>query len=237
MTNTLVLFCGGPTIYGGVPKPLQKLRTGETLIEHYLNFIKVGVHSTIILLVDQASEHDFSVLLDGLNSSAELIIFPCPDNSSTLAKLKVFLDSYSLTDQPVMFSYPDIYIDGQIEQPGHTDIRLADKAFISYIPVGSRFPRLVIDVYDYSVQGISFHSSPVPANPLHVFGGHLLVRTSLMASFVNTFLAETSLSAPSLEFDLFFWLINTLRMHSMPIHGRWIQADSPRDLEAILTLT
>jgi len=237
MTNTLVLFCGGPAIYGGVPKPLQKLRTGETLIERYLNFINVEAPSTIILLVDQSFEHVFSTLLDGYKSSAELILFSCPDNSSTLAKLKVFLDTYSLPDQPVMFSYPDIYIDGQIDQPNHADIRLADKAFISYIPVVSRFPRLVIDAYNDSVQGISFHSSPVPANPLYVFGGHLLVRTSLMTSFVNTFLAETSLVAPSLEFDLFFWLTNTLRMHSMPIHGRWIQADSPRDLETILTLT
>jgi hypothetical protein len=114
MTNTLVLFCGGPAIYGGVPKPLQKLSTGETLVERYLNFVKVQIPRRIILLVDQAFERDFYALLDGYNASAELIIFACPDNSSTFAKLKFFLDSSSLPDEFVMFSYPDIFVDGKI---------------------------------------------------------------------------------------------------------------------------
>lgn len=237
MINSLVLFCGGPAIYGGVPKPLQMLRTGETLIERYLNFVKVGVPSRVVLLIEHAFEGDYCALLDNFNYPAEIVFLNCPDNSSTLTKLKVFLDSCNLRDQTVMFSYPDIFIDGQIDEPSDADSRLTDRAFISFIPVISRFPRLVIDVYGNSVQGISCHTSPVPANPLYVFGGHLLVRTALMNSLVNTFLAETSLSAPSLEFDMFFWLINTLRMHSMPIHGRWIQADSPREIETILSLT
>ena len=237
MTNALVLFCGGLPIYAGVPKPLQKLRTGETLIERYLEFIKARVPRRVVLIVEQSFECHFLALFDNYLYPAELTILACPDDSSTLTKLIFFLDSCGLPDQTVMFSYPDIFIEGHVDEPSDIDNRLVDGAFISYIPVVSRFPRLVIDMYDDSVQGITSHVSPVPANPLYVFGGHLLVRTGLMNLWVKSFLDETSLCEPTLEFDLFFWLINTFQLHSMPINGRWIQADSPRDIEAILSMT
>ena len=58
ITDDLILFCGGPSIYGGVPKPLQKLRTGHTLIEHYLSHRKERSKNTT-LIVDQSFENIF----------------------------------------------------------------------------------------------------------------------------------------------------------------------------------
>ena len=237
MSDALVLFCGGPQIYGGVPKPLQKLRTGETLIERYLCHIKPHVPNEVVLLVDEAFEPDYHAIVKFIKYPAEITTLACADNSSTLSKLQTFLKSGYPDDRTVMFSYPDIYVIGEISEPAGTDERFADSVFISLTPVVSRFPRLVVDAYDNTVQGISNHASPMPANPLHVFGGHILVRAGLMNTLVNTFLNETGLPAASLEFDLFFWLINSTRMRSMPIYGRWIQADSPREIETVLKLT
>lgn len=237
MNDALVLFCGGPSIYGGAPKPLQKLRTGETLIERYLSYVKPHVPSEIVLLVDQAFEADYQAMLMDFKYPAEITTFACADNSTTLTKLQAFLKSGYPAERTVMFSYPDIFVIGEIDLQVATDARLADSVFISFTPVVSRFPRLVVDAYDNTVKGISYHTSPMPANPLHVFGGHLLARAGLMNSLVDTFLAEVDLPAPSLEFDMFFWLINTLRMHSMPIYGRWIQVDSPREVETVISLT
>lgn len=237
MTDALVLFCGGPAIYSGLPKPLQKLRTGETLIERYLNYTQPNEHSEVVLLVDKAYYSGYRELLKDFLSSAKITILTCEDNSSTFGKLQAFIKSGYPADRTLTFTYPDVFIAGRIGTPDPTDPRLVDNVFISFTPVFSRFPRLVVDPYDYTVQGISNHTSPMPANPLHVFGGHLLVRSGLMNTLIDDFLADIVLPAPSLEFDMFFWLINTNRMQSMPIHGQWIQADSVRDVEAILCLS
>ena len=119
----------------------------------------------------------------------------------------------------------------------HSDKRFESSVFISSTPILSRFPRLVIDPYAQTVRGISNHVSPMPANPLHIYGGHLVVRIDLMTKLINEFLDETLSTEPSLEFDMFYWLTNTARMFSIPIDGRWIQADSPREIETILSLT
>ena len=237
MTDSLVLFCGGPSIYGGAPKPLQKLRSGETLIERYLGHLESSSPREIVLLVDQAFEGAYDSVVKDLKYPAEITTLACADNSSTLNKLQTFLKSGYPSDRNVMFSYPDIFVIGEIDVPAATDARLLDSVFISFTPVFSRFPRLVVDTYDNSVRGISNHSSLLPANPLHVFGGHLLARASLINTLLEIFLSEVGLSAPSLEFDMFFWLINSTRILSMPIYGRWIQADSLREIETILSLT
>ena len=237
MIDALVLFCGGPPIYGGAPKPLQKLCTGETLIERYLSCVNPLEYSEVVLLVDQAFEDDYIAMLAVINYASEITTLACADNSTTLTKLRTFLKSGYPAERTVMFSYPDMFVIGEIDAPNSTDSRFADSVFISFTPVVSRFPRLVVDAYDNTVRGISNHTSPIPANPVHVFGGHLLVRAGLMNNLVDTFLSEVRLPAPSLEFDMFFWLINAARMHAIPIYGRWIQADSPRAVETILNLT
>ena len=237
MIDTLILFCGGPSIYGGAPKPLQRLRTGETLIERYLCHIKPNAPREIVLLVDQSFERHIQYIVNEFKYPASINTLACANGSTTFAKLQAFLKYGYPEERTLMFSYPDIFIIGDIDKPTSSDERLSDNVFISFTPVFSRFPRLVVDAYGTTVKGISNHTSVIPANPLHVFGGHLLVRAGLMKYLVDTFLADVGIPDPSLEFDMFFWLINTTRMLSMPIYGRWIQADSPRELEAILTLS
>jgi len=236
MSDALVLFCGGPPIYGGVPKPLQILPTGETLLECYLRFIQPIVPTEIVLLIEQTFEPDFSRILNSFDYSSKITTLTCSDNSSTLSKLQSFLKSGYPMERTVVCSYPDMFVFGEIVLPDITDPRLGDKVFISSAPIISRFPRLIVDPYDSTVRGISNHTSFAPANPLHVFGGHLLARVGVMNNLVETFLSDIRPQSASLEFDMFFWLVNTARICSMPINGRWIQADSPREISTILSL-
>ena len=70
-----------------------------------------------------------------------------------------------------MLSYPDIFTFEKLAIPEPEDSQLEDKVFISYVPIFSRFPRLVVDQYLGTVRGISNHVSAMPSNPLHIYGG------------------------------------------------------------------
>lgn len=234
MSRALVLFCGGPPIYLGVPKPLQTLPTGETLLERFLRHVEPRVPEDVVLLCDAPFAAQYEEVAKRLAYSAALRVHACTDGSTTLTKLSEFLDSGYPADCVVAFSYPDVFVAGDIVTPADDDPRLVDGVFISYTPIFSRFPRLVVDAYDGAVKGISNHTSPVPANPLHVFGGHLIARVGVIKKLLETFQAETMLPSPSLEFDMFYWLINTSRMHAMPLGGRWVQADSPREIALVV---
>ncbi|OBI26209.1 hypothetical protein A5709_07435 [Mycobacterium sp. E1386] len=234
MSRALVLFCGGPPIYSGSPKPLQMLPTGETLLERFLRHVEPRVPDDVVILSDTDFAPEYQSVARRLAYSAALRVYACTDGSTTLTKLREFLDSGYPADRVVEFSYPDVFVAGDIATPADDDPRLVDGVFISYTPIFSRFPRLVVDTYDGEVKGISSHSSHVPANPLHVFGGHLIARVGVIKSLLEAFQAEAMLPSPSLEFDMFYWLINTSRMHAMAIGGRWVQADSPREIQAVV---
>lgn len=235
-SDTLVLFCGGSPVYGGLPKPLQVLPSGETLLEHYIACIE-NLPKKIILLIEQAFQVPYREVIKTISAQSLVSLVICADSSSTLDKLNTFFKSSTDGDITATFSYPDMFIIGSLIKPSIADNRFEDSVFISFAPVTSRFPRLIVDNYDGSVYGISNHSSSMPANPMHVFGGHIVARTSVIEGFLNAFLNETKLLSPTLEFDFFFWLINRRCVFSMPINGRWIQADSPRDISNILAAT
>lgn len=236
MYDTLVLFCGGPPIYGGVPKPLQRLRNGETLLEHYLHHSKSFLPDKVFLLVDDSYEKNYLLLLQQIKCKSIVDLHVCENNSSTLGKMKSFLScNYSLISS-VMFSYPDIFITGGLILPSPSDSRITDGVFISYVPVSSRFPRLVIDPYSESVRGISNHTSQMPPNPLYVFGGHLFAKAVILNSLLDIFLEKHDFANHNLEFDLFYWLVNINRAFSMRIYGGWVQGDSQRDLDYISNL-
>ncbi|WP_006247515.1 hypothetical protein [Mycolicibacterium tusciae] len=234
MSGAIVLFCGGPPIYSGVPKPLQTLRTGETLLERFLRHIEPRVPDDVVILSDAAFATDYEAVAARLEYRAALRVHACTDGSTTLTKLSEFLNSGYPADRVVEFSYPDVFVSGDIVTPADDDPRLGDGVFISYAPIVSRFPRLVVDAYEGAIKGISNHTSPVPANPLHVFGGHLVARVGVIRSLLEAFQAEPMPPSPSLEYDMFYWLINTSRMHAMAIGGRWMQADSPREIAAVV---
>jgi len=237
MSSTLVLFCGGPAIYRNLPKPLQTLHTGETLLERYLKHIEPNAPKRIILLVDQFFEKNFLDIIINIDYLSDISIITCPDHCSTFTKLQVMMENCPITEGSIMLSYPDIFVFEKLQVPMTDDPYLHEKVFISNVAISSRFPRLVVDPYVGKVRGISKHISAMPSNPLHIYGGHLIARIELLRNLIKEFLSEVSIEEPSLEFDLFFWLINTNRMLSFPIYGQWIQADSPREIEELIRLT
>ena len=237
MIDALVLFCGGPAIYDGLPKPLQNLRTGETLIERYFEHIKESAPSKIILLVEQSFEGRYLEVVNKLNYPANISVLSCKDESSTFEKLKYFLETNCSAKWLTMLSYPDIFTFEELNMPETKDSRLKDKVFISYVPVFSRFPRLVVEQYLGTVRGISNHVSAIPSNPLHIYGGHLIANLQLLTNIINEFLSDSSIEEPSLEFDLFYWLVNKNRLVAFQIYGQWVQADSPREIEGLIKKT
>ena len=236
MSDMLALFCGGPSLYSGVPKPLQILDSGNTLLEHYLRYIEPTAPREVILLADSLFIKSYISFIEGFAYTRTIRVFPCHDRSTTLMKLNEFLSSVYPEDLKLIFSYPDIFTSCDAMSSSLMEGELSDTVFVSFAPIASRFPRLIVNPYNLDIHGISTHASPVPANPIHVFGGHLLARSGVMRSLVTTFLSNQELSTASLEFDMFSWLINISRIKGVQLYGDWIQADSTRQLNAIVNL-
>jgi NDP-sugar pyrophosphorylase family protein len=230
--DALVLFCGGPPIYvGDVPKPLQPAGDGLTLLERYLRHIQSEAPGRIVLLCDETFADRYREVVGGLVHPSKIEVFVGEDNSTTLNKMRLFLASGFPADRLVQFSYPDLFYWGDLALPDAADDpQLDDKILVSITPLTSRFPRLTVDPYSGSVRGISNHSSLIPANPMHIFGGHLVARAGVLKEMTDAFVQEAKIAAPSLEYDLFFWLINRSKVSALTLYGQWMQIDSPRDL-------
>lgn len=108
---------------------------------------------------------------------------------------------------------------------------------ISAAALTSRFPRLIVDLYNNKIKGISNYSSHVPANPLHVFGGDLWGRLDQLQLLAEEFRLQSNAPSPSLEYDFFFWLINHNKMRCVMLHGERLWIDSVRDINKLLTRT
>ena len=91
-----------------------------------------------------------------------------------------------------------------------------------------------MDVYSDDIKGISDHTSLMPANPLHVFGGTLYGKKETLMKLSKEFLENQTNPNPSLEYDLFFWLINQARVKAIMLYGDWLLVDSARDVRRLL---
>ena len=136
----------------------------------------------------------------------------------------------------MQFGYPDIFSFDEYSEPKKEDLESNTSVHISAAALTSRFPRLIVDVYNNEVRGISNYSSPVPANPLHVFGGDLWGKVSELLTLIVEFKAQVRTPAPSLEYDFFFWLINHKKMRCVMLYGGRIWIDSVRDVHNLLTM-
>lgn len=231
MKRELVLFCGGPAIFGdGVPKPLLPVQADRSLIEHYLGQVDPSQYVSVTLLVERAHVEPFRAAIARASPTVPSRLLVIDDGASTLRKLQAFTTTDLGPNRVLEFSYPDLFFDGD---PGFDRLDpqvLEHQVLISQIPVNSRFPRLMIDEYSGEVRGISRHVSAVPANPYYIFGGHLLALPERLRVLLEDFGAEYDLAVASLEFDFLSWLINRDLVIAHPLYGRMIHADTPRDL-------
>lgn len=225
MIRTLALFCGGPALYeGGVPKPLLPVRE-RTLLHWYLQGIEPSRVRSIHLLCDESYATAFE---DVTNSVAQLDVrvVPVNDGATTLERAKSFLRLSLGVEEPVCLSYPDVFT--EIGVPGEVSADYG--VHVSVAPLSSRFPRLFVDPYGGRVRGLSDYTSPVPANPIHIFGGHVLALAGALERLVCEFEAASEEERPSLEVDFFRWLVNRGLVGAFPLYGRWFHVDSPRDV-------
>jgi hypothetical protein len=106
--------------------------------------------------------------------------------------------------------------------------------FVSAAALKSRFPRLVVGVFSGKPKGVSDYTSRTPANPMHVFGGDIWRKVDELRELAQQFMLTTGDSAPSLEYNFFFWLINRRKMQCVLVHRDRLWMDSIRDVQRLL---
>ena len=161
----------------------------------------------------------------------------CGPQPSTFEKLCRALRENTDQKQLIQFGYPDIFSFDEFTEPHQETLESSDLVHISATALTSRFPRLIIDVYNNKVQGISNYTSPVPANPMLVFGGDLWSKVGRLLELVKEFKEHSTTPAPSLEYDFFFWLINNNKLNCILLQGERLWVDSVRDVNKLVERT
>ncbi|MGC3962322.1 MAG: hypothetical protein QM803_03080 [Rhodocyclaceae bacterium] len=240
MNIPLYLFCGGPAYDNeGRPKPLMKIREDRSLLVHFLLYLKChrsSMPASVTLLCDDGQEAALEAEVAGLPYPVPIHIQACGPCANTFEKFSHALRGAADHNALVQFGYPDIFFD-EFSEPHREALEWESSVHISAAALTSRFPRLIVDVYNSKVKGISNYSSPVPANPLHVFGGDLWGRVGQLLALAEEFRAQATAPSPSLEYDFFFWLTNHDRMRCVMLQGERMWIDSIRDIHQLLAKT
>lgn len=238
MNMQLFLFCGGPNYEGeGKPKPLMKMRGGKSLLVHFLDHLKrtrQSLPQSVTLLCDDGQESEFQSDLEGFSFPVPILIKPCGHCASTFEKFSIALRDIGELKTVVQFGYPDIFAFDGFSEPLEEELETSQLLHVSASALTSRFPRLIVDVYNNKIKGLSNYSSPVPANPLLVFGGDLWCRPSQVLPLIEQFKSEITTPSPSLEYDFFFWLVNHEKMNCILQYGERLWVDSLRDINHLL---
>lgn len=241
MRIDLYLFCGGRAIDDELrPKPLMKIGGSRTLLAHFLRHVhrhRPTMPASIKLLCDDGQELALEAELRSLDYAVPVSVRPCGPQASTFEKFRYALQCDHVSAQLVQFGYPDIFFFGDYVEPTPAALESGQRVHISAASIASRFPRLIVDTYKGQVRGISDYSSPVPANPLHVFGGDLWGRADQLLGLSTQFVSQACLQKPTLEHDFFFWLINHSLVDCVMQYGDRVWVDSPRDVEQLLSRT
>jgi hypothetical protein len=218
----------------------MKIREGCSLLVHFLLFLKLHrptMPASVTLLCDAGQEAALEAEVRGLSYPVPIDVQACGPAASTLGKFSHALRGIVDRSALVQFGYPDIFFFDGYSEPPEEALQSEASVHISAAALTSRFPRLIVDVYNNRIKGISNYSSPVPANPLHVFGGDLWGRVDQLQALVEEFRSEATAPSPSLEYDFFFWLINHDRMRCVMLHGERMWIDSLRDVNQLLART
>jgi hypothetical protein len=239
MSLPLFLFCGGPALYDdGRPKPLMQVGDGCSLLALYLQHLqrRPCPPVSVTLLCDEDQVDLYFAELAALSVSLPLRVRPCGPRASTLEKFEYALREQIDTQAVLRFGYPDIFYFGQEDEPAPGQLA-QELVHISAAALSSRFPRLVIDVFTSRIKSISNHSAAVPANPMHVFGGDLWGRVDVLRALCLEFRGQASNLQASLEYDLFFWMINHKKLRCVILHGQRLWVDSLRDVHRLQQIT
>lgn len=237
MNAPLYLFCGGPAYDGeGRAKPLMKICEDQSLLVYFLYYLKdyrKTLPISVTLLCDDGQEDLLQTELIGLSYPVPIHILACGKNANTFEKFSKALLTTDNDKEVIQFGYPDIFFFEEFRSPDKQNIDSDSIVQISAAALTSRFPRLAVDPYNNNIMGISNYSSPVPANPLYVFGGDIWGRVDHLKKLIEDFTSQENLLSPNLEYDFFFWLINKNKMRCVIQYGERLWIDSMRDINQL----
>jgi len=225
----LVLFCGGPAIYGkGVPKPLMLLSTGETLLGLFSKMPVFRNASSVELLVEDQFESDFAKEAESLGPHVKLQM--SRDFSSTGEKLRDYCRNSAEPDTMTLFSYPDVFFFGEICSDFFTD---DDKVWLSSRSALSRFPRFFPEPYGPRLLSISGPGEKQGSNRVLMFGGHIVAKPEILVQPLDSWIDGLDSESQILEEQGFSSFVRSGLAAHFELLGSWLQADSPRDLVRI----
>jgi hypothetical protein len=233
----LFLFCGGTTSrLESKPKPLIKIDGEKTLFAYFIQHMMRNYTvqpDCLSILCDDAQVALYEKETKSIESNFKFNVVGCGQNATTFQKF-IWATKNAGNPLDVMhFTYPDIFhsckvFQKQLLAPNRDRISISATSFTS------RFPRLFINPLTNEIRGISNYSSPMPANPVHVFAGDIWGLSATFSNLAQKFLEETEISEPSLEFDFFFWLINNDLAHSVLLKNERFWVDTQSDIERLL---
>lgn len=225
----LVLFCGGPAIYGnGVPKPLMVLNEGETLLGLFSKTNIFRNASSVELLVEDQFESDFAKEAKLMGPHVRLRA--SEDFSSTGNKLRDYCRNSAEPETLTIFSYPDIFFFGEI---GGDFLSDDSKVWLSSRSALSRFPRFFPEPYGPRLLSISGPGEKQGSNRVLMFGGHIIAKPEILIQALDSWMISNDSKNPILEEQGFSFLVRSGLAAHFELLGNWLQADSPRDLARI----
>ena len=225
----LVLFCGGPAIYGsGVPKPLKVLTDGETLLELFSKSDVFQKASSVDLLVEREFEYAFAKESEKLGPKVR--VRASENCSSTGLKLKQFCEESSEPHTLTLFSYPDVFFFGDLGSDFSTN---EDKIWLSSRSVLSRFPRFFPEPYGSRLLSISGPREKEGSNRVLMFGGHIVAKPSILGPELDSWFKNIYTKGEILEEQGFSYFVRSGLAAHFELLGSWFQADSSRDIVRI----
>jgi hypothetical protein len=234
MIDDIVLFCGGPQIYGdAVPKPLSKMPDGSSVLVNYLRH-QLMPSESITLMVESEFVQSFTNEVSQLSKlNDKLRIVSCEQGSSTLEKMKRYLMLNERQTNKLLFTYPDVFYFGPPSD--FFKLRFHEPvSYVSIVPLRSRFSQLAVDIYSSEVKSVSLRPVKMPANSTFIFGGHFFSDRKLIEKLLASFDdSEGPQHKLTLEGDFLKYLISNSVLESVLLSKRWVKADSVAELYEI----
>lgn len=225
----LVLFCGGPAIFGnGVPKPLMVLNKGETLLSLFSKTDIFRNASSVELLVEDQFESEFAQ--EAKRMGAHVRLRTSEDFSTTGVKLRDYCRNSEQPETMTIFSYPDIFFFGEIGGDFLSDDR---KVWLSSRSALSRFPRFFPEPYGPRLLSISGPGEKQGSNRVLMFGGHIIAKPGILVQALDSWMSSNDSENQILEEQGFSFFVGSGLAAHFELLGNWLQADSPRDLVRI----
>lgn len=218
-----------------MPKPLEFISEKKTLLEAYLSLPFVRQFTRVIIICEPGFESCFQNELHNHVDHCETDLVLSATGTSTLEKLRHFVNVANDLMSPTVFTYPDIFVGGSL----NVRSLLAEahsSATITVVPLRPKFPRVFLAPYSAKALSVTTRQERNPANPVFLFAGHLIGTPSFFSKALAYPYLQRKIQDYSLENDFLSHLIDLNSLSYHKILDAYVKFDGPRDSLNVLNL-